>query len=160
MIDHANVYFFLLISLRTNSQSLSNVSTCTALCDSFCTTCCIFAAWIGLQLSKLYEHTIFYNFFFFFCYVNLSNLENVLILYTSIPQNGQMHSNCFNVFDHFAKLALKGLKSNLRKERAKDCIFRASVGTHLDKLLAPCQPWWHICMFNASWNYNMNGNNM
>ena len=49
--NHVDVRFFLLISIY--SQSLNDVNICTALCDSFCTTCCIFSAQIALQLSQV-----------------------------------------------------------------------------------------------------------
>ena len=35
------------------------VNSLTALCDSFCTTCCIFSAQIALQLSQVHSHTSF-----------------------------------------------------------------------------------------------------
>ena len=42
---HSNVRFF----FYANSL--------TALCDSFCTTCCIFSAQIALLLSQVHSHT-------------------------------------------------------------------------------------------------------
>ena len=48
---------FFQVGLCTPLRTM-NVNTYTALCDSFCITCCIFAAWIALQLSQVYDHTI------------------------------------------------------------------------------------------------------
>ena len=115
--DHANVRFFFFISLRTYSQSLNDGNICTALSDSFCTTCCIFSAQIASQLSQV-------HFFFFLnmwifknqpprrvsCNVNLSNLGNVL-------------------------------ERNLRTKSARECIFRASGSTNFETFTARRQLW-------------------
>ena len=77
-----------------------------------------------------------------------------------IPQNGQTHStirrqqptSCLNVFDHFVKLALKGLSTknqalillcgsqinnseSLNQEIFKNVISYLKVTTHFDRLL-------------------------
>ena len=120
VIDLANVPVFYLISLRTFSQSLNNVNICTALCDSCCTTCCIFSAQIALELSKIYSHTIFFvlNIWIFKNYPQKIVFCNVNL------------SNLGNV-----------LQRNLRRNRARECIFRASGGIHFEKLTALHQPW-------------------
>ena len=59
----------------------------TALCDTFCTSCCIFSAQIISQLLQVYSYTnLLFEYMIFendpqrkvFHNVNLSNLENVL----------------------------------------------------------------------------------
>ena len=52
------------------------------------------------------------------CFVNLSNLENVL-------------------------------QGNLRKDRAREYIFKASGGTHFENFSTPRQSWWHLQGFHV-----------
>ena len=41
------------------------------------------------------------------------------------------------------------LQRNLRSDRARECIFRASGGTNFENFTAQCQPWCHLPGFNV-----------
>ena len=41
------------------------------------------------------------------------------------------------------------LQRNLRTDRARQCIFRASEDTNLENSPSGCQTWWHLYGFNV-----------
>ena len=110
--DHTNVHFFFLISLRTYSQSLNDINICTVLCDSFCTTCCIFPAQIALQLSQF----IAIQFFFFWVWIFKNHPQGRVSCNANLSNIGSV------------------LQRNLKTNRGSECIFRVFGGTNFESI--------------------------
>ena len=111
-----------MISLRNYSQPLNNVNICTALRDSFCTTCCIFLAQIASHLSQVCSHTSFF--------LNISIFKNH-------PRKRVSRNASLNNLGN-------DLQRNLRTNRTRECIFRAYGDTKtLKKVLDMCEG---VCM--------------
>ena len=78
IIDHANTRFFFLIFLSTIfGFFFMRLIVYTALCDSFCTTCCIFSVHVAWQFSHVYSHT---NLFEYMNFLKIIHDEEYFII--------------------------------------------------------------------------------
>ena len=116
LLDHANVHFFLFISLRICSHLLNDlkftqfhVIPCVLLHASFltCLWPCKFSSEHMNSFKTIREEELFSN-------VNLSNMEKVL-------------------------------QRNLRTNRARKSIFRKSGSKNFENLPAGRKSWWRLC---------------
>ena len=61
-----------------------------------------------------------------------------------------------NIYKFFKKSSTRNknnleinLRRNLRTDRARECIFRASECKNFEDFPSRCQPWWHLCGFDV-----------